>query len=82
MYFISGKGSDNLQQILGGTIGNYANTVKGAKEILSKSVIPIISGIASAPKTSPLADVDIDNLLKFLSVLTNTGKDMVGLYKI
>lgn len=73
-----GKASDNLQQILGGTIGNYANNEKGAKEVLSKTVIPVINGIVSAPKTSPLADVDIDNLLKFLAVLTSTGKDMVS----
>lgn len=67
-----------MQQILGGTIGNYANNVKGAKEVLSKAVIPVINSIACAPKTSPLADVDVDNLLKFLAVLTSTSNDIVS----
>lgn len=67
-----------MQQILGGAIGNYAHHVKGAKDVIAKAVIPIINAVASAPKTSPLADIDVDNLLKFLSVLTNAGNNTVS----
>ncbi|CAG9817626.1 unnamed protein product [Phaedon cochleariae] len=65
------NGSDNLQQLLGMLIVNYTNCVKGAREVIVKAVVPILNSIANAPNTSPLADVDVDNLLRFLAVITN-----------
>ncbi|KAL3272671.1 hypothetical protein HHI36_014135 [Cryptolaemus montrouzieri] len=61
-----------LQQQVGVIIKCFLDNSKGAKKILEKSVMSIISSIANAPISSPLVEVDIDNVLRFLSALTNS----------
>ncbi|KAG5878423.1 hypothetical protein JTB14_002506 [Gonioctena quinquepunctata] len=67
------RASDSLQHLLGVLIEYVANTVHGGRDVMAEAVIPILMSIASAPVTSPLADVDVDNLLHFLSTLTNSN---------
>ncbi|XP_023312044.1 condensin complex subunit 3 isoform X1 [Anoplophora glabripennis] len=67
------KSVDKSQQKLGFLISNFTKLIKGAREVIEKAVVPIISSIANAPRTSPLADVEIDNVIQFLSALTNSN---------
>ncbi|XP_019880446.2 condensin complex subunit 3 isoform X2 [Aethina tumida] len=72
---------DVVQQKLGLVIQTYAKTINGAKEVIEQAVIPILTIIANAPKTSPLADIDVDNILKFLAALTSTaGTGIVNIH--
>ncbi|KAJ8943244.1 hypothetical protein NQ318_009935, partial [Aromia moschata] len=66
------KNGDKVQQQLGFLISNYTYMIKGAKQVIEKAVIPTLTSIANAPRTSPLADVNIDNILRFLAAIIDT----------
>ncbi|KAJ8975351.1 hypothetical protein NQ317_000279 [Molorchus minor] len=70
------KSSDKIQQKLGTLIVNYTKLVKGAREVIETAVIPTLTTIAHAPRASPLADIDIDNVLRFLAAITNSSDTM------
>ncbi|CAH1100124.1 unnamed protein product [Psylliodes chrysocephalus] len=73
---LTARSSDKLQQIIGMVIDSYAKKSDDAKEVIAKAVKPILNSIASAPRTSPLADVDVDNLILFLATITNGKRDL------
>ncbi|GJQ68351.1 hypothetical protein Trydic_g16945 [Trypoxylus dichotomus] len=60
-----------VQQYIGVALTTYIRTVNNAPAILEKAVIPTLCYIGNAPKTSPLAALDIsvdeENLIKELS---------------
>ena len=49
----------------------YANTKQESVDVLEKAIVPTLMSIAYAPKTSPLADIKMDGILKFLSAITS-----------
>ncbi|KAK9888126.1 hypothetical protein WA026_000397 [Henosepilachna vigintioctopunctata] len=63
-----------LQQQVGFIITCFADHVEGSRRIVEKAVLPIIYNLVNAPRNSPLVEVDIDNVLKFLSALTTISK--------
>ncbi|KAK5640968.1 hypothetical protein RI129_009515 [Pyrocoelia pectoralis] len=68
------KHDQKLQQLLANAIVFFARFVTDSEEILEKAVIPILSSLGNAPRTSPLADVDIDGALSFLAAITSIQK--------
>ncbi|XP_056629593.1 condensin complex subunit 3-like isoform X2 [Diorhabda sublineata] len=68
---LTAQASDKSQQLIGVVITNYAKSTEGAKDVIAKAVIPTLQSISNAPRTSPLAVVDADNLLLFISTITD-----------
>ncbi|XP_030761166.1 condensin complex subunit 3 isoform X2 [Sitophilus oryzae] len=68
-----------LQQKLGTIISVFVERIKEARGIIAKCIVPVITTIASAPKSSPLVEVDIDNVVRFLATITQDGSDSVNL---
>ncbi|XP_076275206.1 condensin complex subunit 3-like isoform X1 [Rhynchophorus ferrugineus] len=64
-----------LQQKIGTVISVFPERIKEARGIIAKAIIPVISNIANAPRTSPLVDVDPDNVLKFLATVIQDSSD-------
>ncbi|XP_045477809.1 condensin complex subunit 3-like isoform X2 [Harmonia axyridis] len=69
------KQDPKLHQQLGSIIECFTNLTKGAKRIVQRAVVPIISSIVNAPGTSPLLEIDIENVLRLLAALTCTVND-------
>lgn len=72
----SEKQDPKLRQQLGSIIQCFANSNKGAKKVVQRSVVQIISSIVNASGSSPLLEIDIENVLRFLTALTNTINDV------
>lgn len=60
-----------LQQLLGVALCQYAKEVNGSEDFIEKAVVPTLISIAKAPKNSPLVDIDVDSLIRFLATITN-----------
>lgn len=60
-----------LQQLLGVALVQYAQEVDGSEDVIEKAVIPTLISVAKAPKNSPLVDVDVDSLIRFLKTITS-----------
>uniref|UniRef100_A0A6P7FVC2 Uncharacterized protein LOC114334577 n=1 Tax=Diabrotica virgifera virgifera TaxID=50390 RepID=A0A6P7FVC2_DIAVI len=73
---------DRSQQLIGVVISNYVKNIEGAKEVIANAIIPTLQSIVSAPTTSPLAAVDVDNLLMFLSTIigADNRKDLINIH--
>ncbi|VEN41605.1 unnamed protein product [Callosobruchus maculatus] len=69
------KSTNQVQQALGVMIAMYASKVKGAKETIAKVVLPILRKVACVPKADPLSEIDTNNLLNFLAVLTSSANE-------
>ncbi|CAH1964911.1 unnamed protein product [Acanthoscelides obtectus] len=69
------KSTNQVQQALGILIVKYVSTVKGAKEIVAKAVLPILRNVAHVPKADPLNEIDTDNLLNYLAVITSSANE-------
>lgn len=52
---------------------------KSSGEIMKEAIVPTLTSVAQAPRTSPLADIDIDNLLMFLSEMMNVTQSQDNL---
>lgn len=55
----------------------FAQEVENSRELLESTVIPILTGIIEAPRTSPLAEIDIEDTLRFLSAITSVVRESV-----
>ncbi|XP_044759050.1 condensin complex subunit 3-like isoform X2 [Coccinella septempunctata] len=64
-----------LHKQLGIIIECFVNNTKGAKKVVQKAILPIISSIVNASGTSPLLEIDMENVLRFLAAITNTIDD-------
>ncbi|XP_072382849.1 condensin complex subunit 3-like isoform X2 [Diabrotica undecimpunctata] len=73
---------DKSQQLIGVVLSNYVRKIEGAKEVIANAIIPTLQSIVSAPATSPLAAVDVDNLLLFLSNIIDADnrKDLINIH--
>lgn len=60
-----------MQQFLGISLVRYAQEVDGSEDVIEKAVIPTLISVAKAPKNSPLVDVDVDSLIRFLNTVTS-----------
>lgn len=60
-----------LQQLLGVALLTYASDVEGSEDALEKAVIPTLLSIAHAPVSSPLIDVDLDAVIRYLGMITS-----------
>nr|CAI5868463.1 unnamed protein product [Callosobruchus analis] len=69
------KSPNQVQQALGVLIVMYASKVKGAKETIAKAVLPILRNVACVPKADPLSEIDTDNLLNYLAVITSSDDE-------
>nr|CAH7752692.1 unnamed protein product [Callosobruchus chinensis] len=69
------KSPNQVQQVLGVLIVMYASKVKGAKETIAKAVLPILRNVACVPKADPLSEIDTDNLLNYLAVITSSDDE-------
>ncbi|XP_031353085.1 uncharacterized protein LOC116178001 isoform X4 [Photinus pyralis] len=68
------KHDQKLQQLLANALVFFARFVGDGDELLEKAVIPILTSLGNAPRTSPLADVDIDSALSFIAAITSIQK--------
>lgn len=60
-----------FQQSIGLALKEYASSVPNSDTVLEQCVIPVLTTVANAPKTSPLSDIDVALLIKFLAVISN-----------
>ncbi|XP_066258373.1 condensin complex subunit 3-like isoform X2 [Euwallacea similis] len=72
---------EDLQQKIGMVLQAYTNQITNAKEVVAKAIVPTLYNLAEAPETSPLANVDVDNLINFMCVLSDS-KEVRGLLHI
>ncbi|XP_066145569.1 condensin complex subunit 3-like isoform X2 [Euwallacea fornicatus] len=72
---------EDLQQKIGMTLQAYTNQITNAKEVVAKAIVPTLYNLAEAPETSPLANIDVDNLINFMCVLSDS-KEVRGLLHI
>ncbi|XP_063923186.1 condensin complex subunit 3-like isoform X2 [Zophobas morio] len=64
------KHDSRLQIYLGYFIEQYTR-FKTCGEVMKEAIVPTLTSLLRAPRTSPLADVDIDNVLNFFSEMMN-----------
>lgn len=68
---------------MGVALVKYAQEVDGSEDILEKAVIPTLVSVAKAPKNSPLTDIDVDDLMRFLKAVTSIKvKQKVNIRKL
>lgn len=60
-----------ISQLLGVFFENYVKFVPESHSIVEDAFIPTLQTIANAPSNSPLVDINIDSLIKFLVMITN-----------
>lgn len=68
---VSANHHPKLSQQLITTIMTFARHTKDSDEVLQKSVIPILTQLGNAPKTSPLGDINTNNAVAFLAAITS-----------
>ncbi|EFA02258.2 Condensin complex subunit 3-like Protein [Tribolium castaneum] len=68
---LTGKFDSRLQIALSWII-NELNGNKQFDEIVKESIVPTLTTIIKAPRTSPLVDIDTDNVIKFFAEIMNT----------
>lgn len=78
--FIDDKYDQKMQRYIGTALAKYFHDIKGASSILEKAIIPTLCYIGNAPKTSPLVEVNYDDLLhcliKFTKIKETTTVDV------
>ncbi|KAH1015852.1 hypothetical protein HUJ04_007173 [Dendroctonus ponderosae] len=62
-----------LQQIIGVIVNLYVTRVENAREVVARAIVPIINKFCEAPRSSLLVDIDMVNVIKFLSAITDVG---------
>lgn len=60
-----------LSQLLINTIIVFAREGKNSDEVLEQAVLPVLTQIGTAPKTSPLSDTNINDVVNFLASITS-----------
>jgi hypothetical protein len=65
-----------LEVYLGLLIDQYLQC-RNSIDVMKETIVPTLSSIANAPKTSPLADIDVDNVLMFFSENMNISLEPV-----
>ncbi|XP_050308524.1 condensin complex subunit 3 isoform X2 [Anthonomus grandis grandis] len=61
----------SFQFKLGNLFSKYIAWVPNARQTMAQSIVTILTRIADAPRTSPLADIDVDDVLRFLVCVTD-----------
>ncbi|XP_044254397.1 condensin complex subunit 3-like isoform X2 [Tribolium madens] len=62
---------DSHLQVALGLVINQVFQCREFGEIIKESILPTLTTLIRAPRTSPLVDVDTDNVLKFFSEMVN-----------
>lgn len=58
------------QQLIRG-IMHFAHSAKNSDEVLEKAVVPVLTTLGNAPKTSPLKDANTNDIISFLAGITS-----------
>ncbi|KAJ8969401.1 hypothetical protein NQ317_010309 [Molorchus minor] len=72
--------AEKLTQFIGYTLNRIPSTNESASQ-LEEAVLMTIKAIAFAPKISPLADVNIENIAKFMIALCKTSPEGPNIHK-
>lgn len=59
--------------MIGRIFVEYMTEVPSSLEVIEQAYIPTIQAVLEAPRNSPLADVDIDLIIRFMSQISRSG---------